>query len=68
MIETYVWFWKNTRSLLVQTRLSLEKHEPENASEHWKTTVTDGISGIFALVFVLYIVFKNADNIGKLKQ
>jgi hypothetical protein len=29
--NTFMWFYKNTRSLLVQTRLSLEKHEPENA-------------------------------------
>jgi|APSaa5957512535_1039671.scaffolds.fasta_scaffold155340_2 hypothetical protein len=25
------WYYRNTRSLMVETRISLEKHEPENA-------------------------------------
>lgn len=65
--ETFLWFYRNTRSLLVETRLSLEKHEPENADQHWKTTVSELTTGFFALGFVIYIVGKNADNIGKLK-
>ena len=68
LIDNIQWYNKNTRSLLVQNRLSLEKHEPENADQFWKTTVVEGISGILTFGFVLYVVLKNAGNIGTLKQ
>ena len=32
------------------------------------TTVVEGISGILTFGFVLYVVLKNAGNIGTLKQ
>lgn len=63
-----MWFYKNTRSLLSETRLSLEKHEPENADQHWKTTVTELSTGFLTIGFILYIVLKNSNNIGRLKQ
>jgi len=54
-----MWYNKNRRSLLVQAKVSLEKHEPENADQHWKQTVVEAFVGFTTIFFVMYVILTN---------